>query len=186
MKIQKSSIATDRIFVIQVLWFQAGPILVQEKKVAALVTGSKICAKHLNLILKACVNCEGSEKDCFDPKKNPALKKEIISARKLQVPENYIKRAIQFAEQGYTSMAFETYDTDWDSEAYLTVSGQNSNNTVRLSDDFIHALKSNDDWHLRSRRDSSPVKTIKANDLWEQIGMLHGLQLIQDFSFTQQ
>ena len=142
----------------------------EEKKVAALVTGSKICAKHLNLILKACVNCEGSEKDCFDPKKNPALKKEIISARKLQVPENYIKRAIQFAEQGYTSMAFETYDTDWDSEAYLTVSGQNSNNTVRLSDDFIHALKSNDDWHLRSRRDSSPVKTIKANDLWEQIG----------------
>ena len=142
----------------------------EEKKVAALVTGSKICAKHLNLILKACVNCEGSEKDCFDPKKNPALKKEIISARKLLVPENYIKRAIQFAEQGYTSMAFETYDTDWDSEAYLTVSGQNSNNTVRLSDDFIHALKSNDDWHLRSRRDSSPVKTIKANDLWEQIG----------------
>ena len=142
----------------------------EEKKVAALVTGSKICAKHLNLILKACVNCEGSEKDCFDPKKNPALKKEIISARKLQVPENYIKRAIQFAEQGYTSMAFETHDTDWDSEAYLTVSGQNSNNTVRLSDDFIHALKSNDDWHLRSRRDSSPVKTIKANDLWEQIG----------------
>ena len=142
----------------------------EEKKVAALVTGSKICAKHLNLILKACVNCEGSEKDCFDPKKNPVLKKEIISARKLQVPENYIKRAIQFAEQGYTSMAFETYDTDWDSEAYLTVSGQNSNNTVRLSDDFIHALKSNDDWHLRSRRDSSPVKTIKANDLWEQIG----------------
>ena len=142
----------------------------EEKKVAALVTGSKICAKHLNLILKACVNCEGSEKDCFDPKKNPALKKEIISARKLQVPENYIKRAIQFAEQGYTSMAFETYDTDWDSEAYLTVSGQNSNNTVRLSDDFIHALKSDDDWHLRSRRDGTPVRTIKANDLWEQIG----------------
>ena len=50
----------------------------EEKKVAALVTGSKICAKHLNLILKACVNCEGSDNDCFDPKKNPALKKEII------------------------------------------------------------------------------------------------------------
>ncbi len=142
----------------------------EEKKVAALVTGSKICAKHLNLILKACVNCEGSEKDCFDPKKNPALKKEIIGARKLQIPENYIKRAIQFAEQGYTSMAFETYDTDWDSEAYLTVSGQNSNNTVRLSDDFISALQNNDDWHLRSRRDNSAVKTIKAEELWEQIG----------------
>jgi ribonucleoside-diphosphate reductase alpha chain len=142
----------------------------EEKKVAALVTGSKICAKHLNLILKACVNCEGSDKDCFDPKKNPALKKEIINARKLHVPENYIKRAIQFAEQGYTSMAFETYDTDWDSEAYLTVAGQNSNNTVRLTDDFINALQNGDDWYLRSRRDNSPIKTMKASDLWEQIG----------------
>ncbi|MDG2186910.1 MAG: vitamin B12-dependent ribonucleotide reductase [Hyphomicrobiales bacterium] len=142
----------------------------EEKKVAALVTGSMICAKHLNLILKACVNCEGSDKDCYDPKKNPVLKKEILSARRLHVPENYIKRAIQFAEQGYTSMAFETYDTDWDSEAYLTVSGQNSNNTVRLTDDFIHALKSDSDWHLTSRKDKTPVKTLKAADLWEQIG----------------
>ncbi|MEK9794669.1 MAG: adenosylcobalamin-dependent ribonucleoside-diphosphate reductase, partial [Hyphomicrobiales bacterium] len=142
----------------------------EEKKVAALVTGSKICAKHLNLILKACVNCEGSDKDCFDPKKNPALKKEIINARKLHVPENYIKRAIQFAEQGYTSMAFETYDTDWDSEAYLTVAGQNSNNTVRLTDEFINALQNDEDWHLRSRKDNSPIKTMKAKDLWEQIG----------------
>tara|TARA_Y100000590_G_scaffold264185_1_gene296805 strand:+ start:10548 stop:14141 length:3594 start_codon:yes stop_codon:yes gene_type:complete len=142
----------------------------EEKKVAAIVTGSKICAKHLNLILKACVNCEGSDKDCFNPKKNPALKKEILTARSLHVPENYIKRAIQFAEQGYTSMAFETYDTDWDSEAYLTVSGQNSNNTVRLSDDFIHALKTESDWHLTSRKDRSPIKTLKASDLWEQIG----------------
>jgi ribonucleoside-diphosphate reductase alpha chain len=142
----------------------------EEKKVAALVTGSKICAKHLNLILKACVNCEGSDKDCYDPKKNPALKKEILAARKLYVPENYIKRAIQFAEQGYTSMAFETYDTDWDSEAYLTVSGQNSNNTVRLSDDFIHALNEDADWHLTSRKDNSTVKTLKASELWEQIG----------------
>jgi ribonucleoside-diphosphate reductase alpha chain len=142
----------------------------EEKKVAALVTGSMICAKHLNLILKACVNCEGSDKDCYDPKKNPVLKKEILSARRLHVPENYIKRAIQFAEQGYTSMAFETYDTDWDSEAYLTVSGQNSNNTVRLTDDFIHALKSDSDWQLTSRKDKTPVKTLKAADLWEQIG----------------
>ncbi len=116
------------------------------------------------------MNCEGSDKDCFDPKKNPALKKEIINARKLHVPENYIKRAIQFAEQGYTSMAFETYDTDWDSEAYLTVAGQNSNNTVRLTDEFINALQNDEDWHLRSRKDNSPIKTMKAKDLWEQIG----------------
>ena len=46
------------------------------------------------------------------------------------VPDNYIKRVIQFARQGYTEIEFPIYDTDWDSEAYLTVSGQNSNNSV--------------------------------------------------------
>ena len=49
----------------------------EEQKVAALVTGSKINQKHLKLILKACVNCEGSGDDCFQPEKNPALKREI-------------------------------------------------------------------------------------------------------------
>ena len=44
------------------------------------------------------------------------------------MPDNLIKRVIQFAKQGYTDIDFPVYDTDWDSEAYLTVSGQNSNN----------------------------------------------------------
>ena len=57
------------------------------------------------------------------PEKNPALKREIKLARKSMVPDNYIKRVIQFAKQGYTDIDFPTYDTDWDSEAYLTVSG---------------------------------------------------------------
>jgi ribonucleoside-diphosphate reductase alpha chain len=49
----------------------------EEQKVAAMVAGSKLAAKHLNLVLKACVNCEGSGDDCFDPTRNPALKREI-------------------------------------------------------------------------------------------------------------
>ena len=53
----------------------------EEQKVAALVTGSKINQKHLKAVLKACVNCEGSGDDCFQPEKNPALKREIKLAR---------------------------------------------------------------------------------------------------------
>ena len=109
----------------------------EEQKVAALVTGSKVLAERLNAILKACVNCEGDGDDCFDPKRNPALKREVKAARKAKVPDNYIRRVIQFARQGYTSIQFPTYDTDWDSEAYRTVSGQNSNNSVRVTDDFL-------------------------------------------------
>src|SRR5690606_33122824 len=74
----------------------------EEQKVAALVTGSKIVRRHLEAIMKACVNCEGEDGDCFDPAKNPALKREIRAAKRNAVPENYIKRVIQFARQGYT------------------------------------------------------------------------------------
>jgi ribonucleoside-diphosphate reductase alpha chain len=145
----------------------------EEQKVAALVTGSKIVAKHLKAIMKACVNCEaGSEAtrgDCFDPAKNPALKREIRAAKKDLVPENYVKRVIQFAQQGYKDIEFKTYDTDWDSEAYLTVSGQNSNNSVSLKDNFLRAVEEDGDWNLTARKDGKVMKTLKARDLWEKI-----------------
>ena len=44
------------------------------------------------------------------------------------IPEGYIQRTLQLAAQGATEAHFPEYDTDWDSEAYLTVAGQNSNN----------------------------------------------------------
>ncbi|SCB42052.1 vitamin B12-dependent ribonucleotide reductase [Rhizobium multihospitium] len=141
----------------------------EEQKVAALVTGSKIVAKHLKAIMKATVNCEGDNDDCFDPAKNPALKREIRAAKKDQVPENYVQRVIQFARQGYTDLEFKTYDTDWDSEAYLTVSGQNSNNSVSIKDDFLRAVENDGDWNLTARKDGKVVKTLKARDLWESI-----------------
>ncbi|WP_137113659.1 vitamin B12-dependent ribonucleotide reductase [Mesorhizobium sp. GR13] len=142
----------------------------EEQKVAALVTGSKIVKQHLTKIMAACVNCEGQDGDCFDPSKNPALKREIKAAKKNVVPENYIKRVIQFARQGYTSIDFQTYDTDWDSEAYLTVSGQNSNNSISLKDNFLRAVENDADWNLIRRIDGKVYKTLKARDLWEKIG----------------
>jgi ribonucleoside-diphosphate reductase alpha chain len=142
----------------------------EEQKVAALVTGSKIVKKHMKAVLRACVNCEGDGDDCFNPEKNPALKREIRLARRAEVPDNYIKRVIQFAKQGYTDIAFDTYDTDWDSEAYLTVSGQNSNNTVRVTDEFLRAVENDKDWALTKRLDGKPHKVLPARELWEKIG----------------
>ena len=141
----------------------------EEQKVAALVTGSKIVAAHLKAIMKACVNCSAEGERCYDPAENPALKREIRAAKKSQVPENYIKRVVQFAKQGYKDIEFKTYDTDWDSEAYLTVSGQNSNNSVSLKDDFLRAVENDGEWHLTARKDGKVMKTLKARDLWESI-----------------
>ena len=142
----------------------------EEQKVAAIVTGSKVVSNHMTAIMKACVNCEGNADDCFDPSINTALKREVRAAKKALVPENYIQRVIQLARQGYTDITFPVYNTDWDSEAYLTVSGQNSNNSVSLKDGFLRAVEEDGDWDLTARKDGSVVKTLKARDLWEKIG----------------
>ena len=142
----------------------------EEQKVAALVTGSKLCSRHLKQVMNACNNCEGDGESCFDPSENPALRREIIAARKSEVPENYIQRVIHFAKQGYKSIEFETYDSDWDSEAYLTVSGQNSNNSIRVTDDFINAVIEDKDWNLINRTDGAINKTVRAKELWDQVG----------------
>jgi ribonucleoside-diphosphate reductase alpha chain len=142
----------------------------EEQKVAALAAGSKVVKRHLKAILKACVNCEGPGDDCFNIEKNPALKREVKAARRNDVPDGIINRIIQQARQGMTRLDYDTYDTDWESEAYLTVSGQNSNNSVRVTDAFLHAVETDGDWSLTRRLDGKPSKTLKARDLWEKIG----------------
>ncbi|TMJ60643.1 MAG: vitamin B12-dependent ribonucleotide reductase, partial [Alphaproteobacteria bacterium] len=140
--------------------------VIEEQKVAALVSGSKLAAKHLNQIMAA---CREEAEDPFDPAKNPVLKREIRAARRVMIPENYVQRVIQFARQGYAAIDFRTYDTDWDSEAYLTVAGQNSNNSVRVTNDFLEKVQSGADWHLVRRTDRKVSKTLPAAELWDRI-----------------
>jgi ribonucleoside-diphosphate reductase alpha chain len=141
----------------------------EEQKVASLVTGSKLNQKHLNAVLKACNTSELTGEDALDPRKNDLLRDAIILARASSIPDNYIWRTIQYARQGYTHIDFPEYDTDWQSEAYSTVSGQNSNNSVRIPNDFMHAAMRDDPWRLIRRYDGKVHRTIRATDLWEQI-----------------
>ncbi|NNG05289.1 MAG: vitamin B12-dependent ribonucleotide reductase, partial [Inquilinus sp.] len=145
--------------------------VVEEQKVAALVSGSKLTNQHMSAVMQACTGPEAPEgEDRFDPKANRLLKRAIVAARRVMIPENYIQRVIQFARQGYTAIEFRTYDTDWDSEAYLTVSGQNSNNSVRLTNGFLEAVERDGEWRLFNRKDGGVAKTVRAKDLWEKIG----------------
>jgi ribonucleoside-diphosphate reductase alpha chain len=137
--------------------------VVEEQKVAALVAGSKLAKRHLNLIMAACG-------DGADPAQNHRLKREIRAARRAMIPESYIQRIIQFARQGYTAINFRSYDTDWDSEAYLTVAGQNSNNSVRVSNAFLERVKADGPWHLTWRTNGAIAKAVKARELWDRIG----------------
>ena len=145
--------------------------VVEEQKVAALVAGSKLANQTLTAVMAACVKWDGAadSDERFDPKINKALRAAIIAARKAMIPENYVQRVIQFARQGYTEIEFPVYNTDWDSDAYLTVAGQNSNNSVRLTNDFINRVLEGGEWELINRVNGTVAKKIKARDLWEQI-----------------
>ena len=98
--------------------------VVEEQKVAALVAGSKVTQKHLKKIIGLChkpVEIEGrtfNGEMSRNPLKNKSLAQAIREAKKEQVPLNYIERVIQLAKQGFIDLEFDTYDTDWNSEAY--------------------------------------------------------------------
>ncbi len=61
------------------------------------------------------------------------------------------------------------FPADFNGEAYMTVSGQNSNNSVRVDDRFIKAVAEDGDWELINRVEGDVSKTVRARDLWEQI-----------------
>jgi adenosylcobalamin-dependent ribonucleoside-diphosphate reductase len=152
--------------------------VVEEQKVAALVAGSRLLARHLNAILRACAGWPDAA-ERLDRTRNRDLQRAIAAARAVLVPANYIERALQLAAQGFTSIRFEEYDTDWNSKAYYTVSGQNSNNSVRIDNAFMKAVLEDGPWHLYWRtekekakadaRPPRPCKTLPARELWDQI-----------------
>lgn len=143
----------------------------EERKVAALVTGSKICKKHVKAIFESMDERSAglTAPDLFEPRKNKYLARALKEAREAGVPVNYISRTIDFRKQGFTSMVFEEYDMDWNSEAYATVSGQNSNNSVRVPNKFFRILEEDGEWELRNRTDGRVTKTVKAKDLWDKV-----------------
>ncbi len=145
--------------------------MIEEQKVAALVAGSKHLEQHLGAVMQAYHEPDfaSDPADPRDPRHNRALARALRAARAAHLPENVVQRAIHFASQGYKEILIPTYDTEWRGEAYRTVSGQNSNNSVRLPNEFLDAVLDQDDWELTRRTDGACAKTLPARDLWDQI-----------------
>lgn len=155
--------------------------VVEEQKVAALAVGTKLlnrCQKELVESI-AKVSDDWKMEDCWDPKKNKFLAEVIARYLDLGVPAAFIKKNIQTGVQGQKLHEVEILDTGWTSEAYETVSGQNSNNTVRLSNSFIEAVKAGSPWNLywrtelaaaeQQQRPPKPYQTLPARELWNTI-----------------
>src|SRR5206468_12247224 len=94
----------------------------------------------------------------FDRRHNADLHKAIAEARAALVPANYVERVLQLARQGFTSLHIEEYDTDWNSKAYYTVSGQNSNNSVRVDNRFMEAVLHDGVWELYWRTEKEKAR----------------------------
>ena len=115
-------------------WGKFIPKLSEEEKVSALVAGSAALQKHCNSILESC--WDGDDLS-IDPNENPVLKGAMVKAIQASVPQPHIQRMLDLAKQGWKSVEFEAMDTDWQGQAYGTVSGQNSNNSVRVPESFM-------------------------------------------------
>ena len=150
----------------------------EEEKVSALVIGSNILQKHANSLMDA-VWEYGDDEGRFDQRTNLGLRRAIVRAIKDHVPDPHIQRILDLAEQGWKGVDFEILDTNWQGEAYLTVSGQNSNNSVRVPNQFMDSVKGGGDWNLYWRteleragaegREPEPCKTLDAGGLWDKV-----------------
>lgn len=150
----------------------------EEEKVAALVAGSKIASTFLEAIVETAVESGADEAT------NERLRILIQRALNRGVPYNIIKRTLALVKQGITTLDFSSYDTHYEGEAYQTVSGQNSNNSVRVTNEFMEAVMTDGSWDLVWRTNSEKRTTVSARMLWEKINLSSWKVQIRDFNST--
>ncbi|MCL2381640.1 MAG: adenosylcobalamin-dependent ribonucleoside-diphosphate reductase [Treponema sp.] len=141
----------------------------EEHKVASMVSGSRIIKKHLDAIKNALASFRGPGADTFNPLKNHELQAALRGALADNVPAPYIYQLLKKLEQGDGDIHLAAFSTAWDDEAYNTVSGQSSNNSLRLTDEFMKAARENGDWNLVSRTGGKVEKTVKARKIWDEV-----------------
>ena len=122
--------------------------------------------------MKACVNCDGPNAPIASRSKRTRPSSALSRMRaRTWCPTTISSVSSSSLSQGYTDeLQFDAYDTDWDGEAYRTVSGQNSNNSVRVTDGFLRSVETDGNWDLKARMNGKTTKTLKARDLWDKIG----------------
>ncbi len=150
----------------------------EEEKVSALVIGSNILQKHADKLMDAIWEGDNDETR-FDQNSNESLRRAMVGAIRDSVPQPHIQRIVDLAKQGWKGVDFDVLDTDWQGEAYLTVSGQNSNNSVRVPNSFMQSVKEGGNWDLHWRteldkakaegREPNACKTLDAGELWDKV-----------------
>jgi ribonucleoside-diphosphate reductase alpha chain len=149
----------------------------EENKVAALVAGASLVRRHTAAILKAAK--ESGLPHLAESKTTPQVEEAARLARIEGVPPVYVRKAIDAGREGMEELPLPVLDTDFNGQAYQTVSGQNANNTVRVSDEQMLKMLRDEAvplyWRTEKRkarrdgRDPQPCKLIAGGHLWNQI-----------------
>ena len=72
-------------------------------------------------------------------------------------------------EKKVAALVAAGYDNSYEGEAYMTVAGQNSNNSIRIPNAFFKVLAEDGDWELKARTDGRTMKRVPAREVWNQI-----------------
>jgi len=142
--------------------------MLEEKKVAAMVTGYAILKKHVQAVHAAYSGADAAKG-----------KAAVAAGVAAGVPYNTLLEARLAAEGGEPCPEIPLLDTDYEGAAYRTITGQNANNSVRVTDDFMVRVESGAEWPLYHRtelrkavaegREPVPSKTLVAKELWDKV-----------------
>lgn len=149
----------------------------EENKVAALVAGAALVRRHTAAILKAAK--ESGLPHVKEDKTTSKVEEAARLARAEGVPAVYVKKAVDAGREGMDDLPLPSLDTDFNGQAYQTVSGQNANNTVRVSDGQMMKLLRDEPvplfWRTELRkakrdgREPQPCRLVSGGRLWGQI-----------------
>ncbi len=141
----------------------------EEDKVVFLSTGSKIIHAALQNITTACNSWDGKEENKYNADLNEDLSEAISDAEEKGIPYGYLDRILKLLQQGETNIDCKILTTEFESEAYSSVSGQNSNNSVRVRNDFMRKVQSDGSCDLVYRTTGEVSKTLPARYLWNEV-----------------
>ncbi|QEK38475.1 adenosylcobalamin-dependent ribonucleoside-diphosphate reductase [Candidatus Cytomitobacter primus] len=142
----------------------------EEDKVVFLCVGSKIISNTIKNVKDACNSWTGKAEHKYNPEFNDALGNVLCEAEEQSVPYGYLNRILKLLAQGVKDVDCQTLTAEFESEAYASVSGQNSNNSVRVGNDFMTKVANkNGDIELTFRTTGEVAKKISAEKLWHEV-----------------
>lgn len=141
----------------------------EEDKIVSLIVGSKIVQEWLDKVKKAAELETLPESDRKDFTKNADLASAILDGAKNHIPLAYISRVINLLGQDEVAFDWEVFNSSYNSEAYMTVSGQNANNSISVTDTFMKNVLNNGMLELTGRNDGKILKQIPAKEVFDAI-----------------